>query len=95
MAKGQDNIFGAFGNDLAAREQEQARTEAIVTGKRTEEEDHPALVGRPRKRIDATSMSISISRADKMLVKRYALDHAVTVSDLIHLWINQHCVEEV
>ena len=38
-------------------------------------------------------MTISISQADKDLVKSYAFAHAVTVSDLIHTWINEHCTE--
>ena len=90
MAKNQDNIFGSFGADVTQREQEQRQIEAAVTGKPA----HPAIAGRPRKRVDGTSMSISISKADKERVKRYAFDHSVSVSDLIHVWINQHCVEE-
>lgn len=39
------------------------------------------------------SISISISQADKDLVKEYAFAHAVTVSDLIHTWISENCVE--
>ena len=51
-------------------------------------------VGRPRKRVDATCMTISISQADKDLVKEYAFAHAVTVSDLIHRWIQETCRDE-
>lgn len=90
MAKNQDNIFGSFGSDLTERVEEQKQIEAAVTGKPS----GPAVSGRPRKRVDATTMSISISRADKLLVKKYAFEHAATVSDLIHIWINQHCVED-
>ena len=90
MAKNQDNIFGSFGSDLTERVEEQKQIEAAVTGKPSS----PAVSGRPRKRVDATTMSISISRADKLLVKKYAFEHTVTVSDLIHVWINQHCVED-
>ena len=89
MAKNQDNMFGSFGSSLNERVHEQAHTEAVVTGQKP----HPGTVGRPRKRVNAVTMSISISEADKLLVKRYAFDHALTVSDLIHTWINQHCVE--
>ena len=90
MAKSQGNIFGSFGQDAVEREEQQRQIEAAVTGKPSS----PAVSGRPRKRVDATTMSISISKADKLLVKRYAFEHTVTVSDLIHIWINQHCVED-
>ena len=90
MAKKQDNIFGSFGADVTEREEEQRQIENAVMGKPA----HPAVSGRPRKRVDATTMSISISKADKLKVKKYAFEHTVTVSDLIHIWINQHCVED-
>lgn len=107
MAKQETNIFGSF--DLAARERqaEQQRIEARVTGQAAPEAEKApakpgkarkapsgaASLGRPRKRLDATTMTISISQADKDLVKNYAFEHTVTVSDLVHTWINQHCTE--
>ena len=100
-----ENMFGIFGNAATMRQQEQERIEAAVTGRSAPEPGksvtaakpaagfRAAPSGRPRKRVDATCMTISISRADKDLVKDYAFAHAVTVSDLIHRWINQHCVD--
>ena len=49
------------------------------------------LLGRPRKRENATTLTVSISRADKELVKMYAYRHSLSVSDLIHMWINEKC----
>lgn len=107
MAKQSENMFGAFGAAAQQRQQEQERIEAQVTGQaapaaaepkqKPKSKQKPArspVTGRPRKRQDATSMTISISQADKNLVKSYAFEHAVTVSDLIHTWINEHCVED-
>lgn len=47
--------------------------------------------GRPRKRMNATTMTICISREDKDLVKDYAFRNAMTVSDLIHKWVQTEC----
>lgn len=92
MAKQSENMFGSFGPAVRQRQQEQERIEAQVTGQAApaaaEPKPKPArspVPGRPRKRQDATSMTISISQADKDLVKRFAFEHAVTVSDLIHM----------
>ena len=100
MAKQKDNMFGSFGSAIEEREQEQAKIEAAVTGKAAPEPGTrsgtklaPGSAGRPRKRADATAMTICISQADKDLVKDYAFAHAVTVSDLIHRWIQETCVE--
>ena len=83
------SIFASFDSYAKAREQEQAQIEAEVTG----QPKRPGAVGRPKKRHDATSMTISISRSDKELVKAYAFEHSVTVSDLIHKWIIENCTE--
>lgn len=78
------------------RQQEQAKIEARVTGQAAPPEPKGRAVplGRPRKRMDAASMTISISQADKDLVKLFAFRHALTVSDLVHTWIKEHCTEE-
>ena len=71
MAKqGEGNLFGSFDMAAAERQREQAKTEARVTGQAAREPKPRAVPsGRPRKRQDATSMTISISQADKDLVK--------------------------
>lgn len=97
MAK-KENLFGSFDAAVQERQAEQAKIEARVTGQaappKPKQKERAVPLGRPRKRLDATSMTISISQADKDLVKAYAFSHALTVSDLIHAWINEHCVEE-
>ena len=94
MAKDKGNMFGSFDKASEARAQEQKAIEAAVTGKAAPAPvAKSSAVGRPRKRQDATSMTICISQADKELVKSYALAHAVTVSDLIHRWIQETCNE--
>lgn len=95
MAK-KENLFGSFDLAAAERQQEQERIEARVTGQAAPPEPKGRAVplGRPRKRLDATTMTISISQADKDLVKAFAFSRALTVSDLVHTWINEHCVEE-
>lgn len=105
MAKAKENLFGSFGIAVQQRQQEQERIEARVTGQAAPEaENAPAKpgrarkapsgaapLGRPRKRMDATTMTICISREDKDLVKSYAFAHAMTVSDLIHKWVQAEC----
>ena len=101
MTKQSGNMFGSFGVAARERQAEQQQIEAKVTGqvappkpRAAKRASGSAPLGRPRKRLDATTMTISISQADKDQVKSYAFAHAVTVSDLIHTWINEHCVEE-
>lgn len=84
------NIFGSFGTAATERAQEQQQIEAAVIGRPA----RPGTTGRPRKRQDATTMTISISQSDKDLVKSFAFQHSVTVSDLIHKWIIENCTEQ-
>lgn len=90
MAKQQKNMFGSFGAAVEQREQEQQQIEAMVTGK---SQGSVKAVGRPRKRQDATQITLIISKADKEKVKAYAFNHAVTVSDLLHRWIEENCTD--
>lgn len=39
-------------------------------------------------------ITLSITGEDKLLVKRYALEHNTTVSDLLHNWIQENCRKE-
>lgn len=39
-------------------------------------------------------ITLSIISEDKLLVKRYALEHNTTVSDLLHDWIQKNCRKE-
>lgn len=88
--KQKGNMFGSFGVAAQERQKEQQQIEATVTGK------EPAIknVGRPRKRQDATSITLVISEADKAKVKAYAFKNSVTVSDLLHTWITECCKKE-
>ena len=46
----------------------------------------------PKKRgYGATSITLAISAEDKKIVKMYALHKNMTVSDLLHEWIGEHC----
>ena len=46
----------------------------------------------PKKRgYGATSITLAISAEDKKIVKMYALHKDMTVSDLLHEWIGEHC----
>lgn len=48
----------------------------------------------PKKRgYGATSITLAISAEDKKTVKMYALHKNMTVSDLLHEWIGEHCRE--
>ena len=85
-----ENMFGSFDAAVEQREQEQQQIEAAVTGKALAK----ARTGRPKKRKDATSMTLIVSAEDKQKVKQYAYDHALTVSDLFHMWITEHCRDE-
>lgn len=92
MARAKDkkeNMFGSFAPAVQARQQEQQQIEAVVTGKPAQ----PGAVGRPRKRQDTTTITLSISAADKQRVKAYAFANSVTVSDLLHQWIMENCAE--
>lgn len=72
------NMFGAAADRRAKEQQEIA---AVVTNTPVE--------GSGKK----TTITLSISEADKMAVKIYAMMHKTTVSDLLHEWIAQHCQE--
>lgn len=87
--KQKGNMFGSFGVAAQERQKEQEQIEATVTGK-----EPLKNVGRPRKRQDATSITLVISEADKAKVKAYAFKHSITVSDLLHTWITEFCKKE-
>lgn len=79
MAKKQGNMFGAFGQAVEDREQEQQKIQATVTG-----QNGPQL----RKRgAGATTMTLTISQEDKQFIKSYAAMRSTTVSDLLHAYI--------
>lgn len=40
---------------------------------------------------ERTTITLSISKADKMRVKLYATRERTTVSELLHRWIEEHC----
>ena len=88
MAKAKGNMFSQAAQK---RQQEQQEIEAVVTGAPVEAAPD---AGRMRKRgADATTMTLAISRADKARVKAWAAQNSTTVSDLLHLWIQEHCGE--
>lgn len=76
MAKKSGNMFDTA---VQAREQEQAQITAAVTGK-------------ARMQMEAKSkITLSITEEDRLLAKKYALEHGTTVSDMLHEWIQDTC----
>ncbi len=48
--------------------------------------------GRIRKRgMHATTLTLSCSQEDKIRIKRFAASRCMSVSDLLHHWIAEHC----
>ena len=76
MAK-KGNIFDSA---VQAREQEQAKVTAAVTGVAVE-------------KTAKTKITLSITQEDSEKVKIYALKNHTTVSDLLHDWIAEKCGE--
>lgn len=42
---------------------------------------------------DGTVMTLSISQEDKAKVKAWAAKHGMSVSDLLHRWIEERCAD--
>ena len=76
MAK-KGNIFDSA---VQAREQEQAKVTAAVTGATSEKKAKPKI-------------TLSITEEDSIKVKTYAIKNHTTVSDLLHEWIVEKCGE--
>jgi len=89
IPKSEKNMFSAA---LTQREQEQQTIEATVA------ETHrkaPIGGGKVRKRgLNATTMTLSVSLEDKIRIKEYAARKCMSVSDLLHIWIEEACSEE-
>lgn len=89
MAKEKENMFSSFDTAAQARQQEQQKIEAAVTGSQV-----PENLGRLKKRGDgATTITLTISREDKARVKILAAKRGLAVSDLLHQWITESCRE--
>ena len=73
-------IGNIFDSAVQAREQEQAKVTAAVTG---------AAVEKAAK----TQITLSITQEDSEKVKIFALKNHTTVSDLLHEWIVEKCGE--
>ena len=52
-----------------------------------------AATGHDTEQSGKTTITLSITEADKLKVKVYAMAHKTTVSDLLHGWIQEHCSE--
>lgn len=87
MAKKQDNMFGAFGEAVVDRQREQAETRAVAVGDKSE-------VPTRKRGPNATTMTLAISGEDKAKLKEYAARNYISVSDLLHIWIREHCTDE-
>lgn len=84
MAKG--NMYGSFGSAAQDRPKDQEMIEAVAKGE--------PQVKLPKRGEGATTMTLTISAADKRQVKTYAARNCTTVSDLLHNWIVQYCTED-
>lgn len=82
--KKKDNMFGSFAASAQQRKQEQEQIEATVMGR-------PAPAAATVQ--DRTTITLSISREDKALLKSWAAVHGTTMSDLLHDWIIKNCIE--
>ncbi len=88
--KPKENMFSIAAQK---REQQQRQIEAAVVQKLTVPTGLTPK-GKLRKRGDnATTMTLSCSLEDKIIIKSYAARHGLSVSDLLHSWIMQHCIE--
>ncbi|MCC8046361.1 MAG: hypothetical protein LIP12_12830 [Clostridiales bacterium] len=47
---------------------------------------------REHSRAGITAVTLTISEKDKKKLKAYAAAHETTMSDLLHEWIEEHCV---
>lgn len=84
MAKG--NMYSSFGAAVKDRQADQEKIEAVAKGE--------ALARLPKRGEGATTLTLTISAADKRAVKTYAARNCTTVSDLLHGWIVQYCTED-
>ena len=87
MAGKQKNMFDGYGVAAQQRKEQQEKIEAAVMGKPT-----PAAASRKRGE-DATTITLAISREDKVLLKSWAAAHGTTMSEMLHGWIVQTCIE--
>ena len=85
MSKKKGNMFDTAAEE---RKKEQAALTEAVTGRGR---------GRPKKeKIEEETntpdkITLSMSAENKLKVKRYALEHGTTVSDLVQEWILKYC----
>lgn len=85
MAKSKENIFRTA---VQRREQEQQQIEGVVTGR----PNGLTPGGKVKKRGEnATTLTLSCSMEDKLILKAYAASQSMSVSDLLHRWIKEHC----
>lgn len=80
--KKKDNMFGGFNAAAQQRKEQQEKIEAAVISSPA-----PAAATVP----DRTTITLSISREDKALLKSWAAVHGTTMSDMLHDWIVQTC----
>lgn len=88
MAKRQDNIFGSFTEAVLDRQREQAEIKAVAVKGETSEA--PMRKRGP----NATTMTLAISGEDKAKLKAFAARNYISVSDLLHMWIERYCTDE-
>lgn len=81
--KQKPNMFAA----AVQRQEEQKEIETAVTIKA----DKNNKIVCKKRGSDATTITLSISKEDKVKVKSYAAKNSKAVSDLLHQWIEDNC----
>ena len=86
------NMFGGFSAAAQQRKEQQQQLEAAVMGQAAP----GAASGQARKRgTGATTITLAISGEDKARFKAWAATHGTSMSDVLHGWIVEHCLEGV
>ena len=87
-----DEVVNMFDKAAQTREKEQAHLTALVTGQVQEKEQERREQKSLRKNENGQiKITLSISEEDRKLIKHYAVENGVSMSDLLHDWIILHC----
>ncbi len=91
---GKTNMFAAA---VQHRQQEQEQIEAHMMGAVAESEAAPLSAAEDsppmkKRKTDSTTITLSISKEDKVRVKSWAIQNDTNVSEMLHKWIADTCV---
>ena len=87
-----DEVVNMFDQAAHERAKEQAHLTAVVTGQAQEKDQERREQKSLRKNENGQiKITLSISEEDRKLIKHYAVENGVSMSDLLHDWIILHC----